>query len=901
MDSNDNDHRQHDVRQNQYLAAITLACRRESWLPVTLALVIGGMLLFGYLSLERTHHQLEANLNAESVANGVATAAHVGRIIDDAHRTLRSLAGMVVQRDSEQPHNDEYLITLAEQLNRDHARTGGVALIDERGQAYLLNRSYAGESFDVSERPYLPYARLSPVDSFSYGPPTRNMNTHSINIPVMLKIVHNGRELILATALVQSHLHDYLSSMVPGASGLVALVQRADELGEARILSMSGGLGQISGENVRQMLSSTAWLANDGHEYLLETTDVGQTPFTVVTGFSHTAAHAPFGKELGSQLLLLICAVLLMCLRATVLLVFVGRNLIAADLITASEQHFRDLVEGSLQGIWIQRDFRPLFVNEAALEILGYDSEEEFLALPGIESLIAEQDLPRLREYNDARLRGDPVPDNYEFTALRKDGGERVLLNAVRVIDWHGLPAVQCAFVDITEAHDLAQRLTYEASHDELTALHNRRAFIDNLKQVLGRAPPVGRIHVLLVIDLDQFKVVNDTCGHASGDELLRQFADILRGHVREQDIVARLGGDEFAVLLRDFPHQHVERFAQTLIDKIGDYCFVWEDNSFKIGISIGIAPIDASPHDIAQLMSMADNACYTAKQDGRNRFHVYDTSDLSIVERSGDMRWLARFDNALERDDFYLVAQPVADLQGHTRGRHFELLLRMVSANGDAVFPGVFLPTAERYHVAPRIDRWVLDSALGWLGSSDNGGDDLFLCNINISAQSMSDKTQREYYLNAIRESGVMPGKLCFEITETAAMANVMTAVEFMRDLRQLGCQFALDDFGSGLSSFGYLKSLPVDYVKIDGQFVKTITTDPANLSIVRAIHQVGKATGKQTVAECVEDEETLELLRQIGIDFAQGYHVGRPRALDLQSDDTRSIPVFEAGSGIG
>jgi EAL domain-containing protein (putative c-di-GMP-specific phosphodiesterase class I) len=277
-----------------------------------------------------------------------------------------------------------------------------------------------------------------------------------------------------------------------------------------------------------------------------------------------------------------------------------------------------------------------------------------------------------------------------------------------------------------------------------------------------------------------------------------------------------------------------------------------------------------------------------------RNRFHVFDDSDQTIVQRSGDMRWIARFEKALTANDFYLVAQPIADLHGQVSGSHFELLLRMKTDEGGIISPGIFMPSAERYHMATRIDRWVLDTALDWLGSSSSMLDGLYLCNLNISGQTVADKEQRDYFVRAISESAVSPTKLCFEITETAAMVNVMTALEFMRDLRALGCLFALDDFGSGLSSFGYLKSLPVDFVKIDGQFVKTISQDPANLAIVRSIHQVAMATGKMTVAEFVEDERTLELLREIGIDFAQGYHIGRPEVIDLEAGIKPSAQIY-------
>ena len=883
-----------DQKHLSPIAAVCLACRQLPWFPIIIGLIISGLVLFGFIATERAHMQIKAKLSAQATASGEATAAHVGQILDEAHGTLRSLARLIHLRQFPQPESDEVLVAVAEQINSDRPETAALALIDSSGQALLLDRKFSGQRFDVSARPYFPIAQRSAINSFSYGPPTRNMNTSSVNVPVMLKIEHQGNELILASAFVESQMQDYLERLVPGVDGISALVQRVNEFGPAQVISLAGPLEQFSEGRLAEFLVSRTWAGSDGQVYELVATNVAQSPFTIVTGYSNRGVNTLFGQELRSQTLLIICAVLILCLGSCVLLVFVGRNIHATRQLGRSEQHFRDLVEGSLQGIWIHRDFRPLFVNEAALEMLGLESEEEFLALPSTELFVADYDQLRLWEYNAARVRGDPVPATYEFTAIRKDGSERVLLNAVRIIEWNGLPAVQCTAIDITEANDLTERLAYEASHDELTGLLNRRAFLESLRRSFLIKAARARVHVLFILDLDQFKVVNDTCGHAAGDDLLRQFSEMLGSHVRDQDTLARLGGDEFAVLLHDFPREQVEKVAQTFLEMTEKYCFQWDENHFKIGVSIGIAPIQDNVSDITQLMTMADNACYAAKELGRNRFHVFDDSDQTIVQRSGDMRWIARFEKALTANDFYLVAQPLADLHEQVSGSHFELLLRMKTDEGGIISPGIFMPSAERYHMATRIDRWVLDTALGWLGSSSSMLDELYLCNLNISGQTVADKEQRDYFVRAISESAVPPTKLCFEITETAAMVNVMTALEFMRDLRALGCLFALDDFGSGLSSFGYLKSLPVDFVKIDGQFVKTISQDPANLAILRSIHQVAMATGKMTVAEFVEDERTLELLREIGIDFAQGYHIGRPEIIDLEAGIKQSVQIY-------
>jgi len=876
-------------------AVIGLACRKVPLLPIGVALIVLTLVILGFVLASQMDAQIRAKLTAQASTGAEATAEHVGRILDDAQRTLLTIAGLIRSQPERHPERDTVLVTVAEQLNLDQQQTAGLAVIDAQGQAILLDREFMGQRFDVSMRPYFPIAQRSAVDSFSYGPPTQNINTGSTNIPIMLKIEHADEEWILATAFAIDRLSAYLQRIAPGSDGIAAVIQRGDAIEPARFAALVGpdekavadallAAFTANGPLIRAKLGVT--------DYTLSTSEIERTPFAVVTAFSDTEVDAAFQQQLRAASVLYGSTLFLLVLAALALLLFIGRSIQAVNRLRASEQHFRDLVEGSLQGIWVHQNYRLVFANQASARMLGYDSIEEFLALPSVEVLIAPEDRVRLREYNETRLQGKSVPITYQFKALCKDGSQRVLLNAVRRIEWNDAPAIQCALVDVTEAHELSERLAYEARHDELTGLMNRRAFLERLRRTITTKPAIGHAHVLCVLDLDQFKVVNDSCGHAAGDELLRRLGTLFRSKIRSTDILARLGGDEFAALLEHCPLTQIARVATVLLETMEDYRFVWDDYSFKIGLSIGVVPIKSPvQEDPIRLLTQADNACYVAKERGRNRFHIYAEDDAAVTQRTGEMRWVASCDAALAENRFFFVAQPIANLNGQAAGRHFELLLRMEADDGSIVSPGVFLAAAERYNIATRIDRWVIDNALAWLAKTPNLLDSIYLCNINLSAQTLADEPLCAYFKQAIINSAVPGAKLCFEITETAAMIDVVAAMTFISELRELGCRFALDDFGSGLSSFGYLKTMPVDFLKIDGQFVRDISRDPVDLAVVRSINEIGHEMGKLTVAEFVEDKRILDLLIAMGVDFAQGYHVGRPQRVDLQNGDMQAL----------
>jgi diguanylate cyclase (GGDEF)-like protein len=412
-----------------------------------------------------------------------------------------------------------------------------------------------------------------------------------------------------------------------------------------------------------------------------------------------------------------------------------------------------------------------------------------------------------------------------------------------------------------------------------LTQLVNRREFESRLERALKSARARETSYALCYMDLDQFKIVNDSCGHSAGDALLAQLGALLKSKIRWRDTLARLGGDEFGVLLESCTLDEAMRTAEELRETVSDYKFVWDERSFRLGASIGVVPITADNDDVAALLSAADSACAAAKEAGRNRIHSYHENDIDLMRRRREMQWAARISNALEESRFELFRQTILPLQGEDRGAHYELLLRMRDEAGAMVSPELFINAAERYGITPNIDRWVISNAFRWLVSEADERERLDLCSINLSGQSLGDEKFLPFVIEQFQVSGLDATKICFEITETAAIASYSQANRFINALKELGCKFALDDFGTGLSSFGYLKHFPVDFLKIDGSFVKEILHDPIDREMVRSINEIGHLTGKQTIAEFAENEEIITMLRGMGIDYAQGYGVSEPK----------------------
>ena len=431
----------------------------------------------------------------------------------------------------------------------------------------------------------------------------------------------------------------------------------------------------------------------------------------------------------------------------------------------------------------------------------------------------------------------------------------------------------------VAVGHDVSD-LSYAASHDALTGLINRREFLARLEYVVANAHVDLAGHALCYIDLDQFKVVNDTCGHAAGDKLLKELTALLQTQTREGDTLARLGGDEFGLLLPYCPLDKAALIAEDIRKLAKTFRFNWGGRSFEIGASIGVVPINQDSGDVTELLRAADSACYVAKAHGRNRVHLYQTDDREVAAHQQHIAWLSRIRQGLDQDDFELHFQTIQPL-GTQGGEHFELLLRLRDDEGRLIPPGEFLPTAERYDLMPALDRWVIHTALARLAPLLRQ-DKNRMCAINLSGQSLGDERMVAFILKEIAVHDIPPATLCFEITETSAISHLGHARELAHKLKAAGCYLALDDFGSGLSSFSYLKELPVDYLKIDGAFVRNIQHEPVDRAIVSSIVQVARAMGKKTVAEYVEDAACLEWVRSLGVDYAQGYCISRPRPLE-------------------
>lgn len=446
-------------------------------------------------------------------------------------------------------------------------------------------------------------------------------------------------------------------------------------------------------------------------------------------------------------------------------------------------------------------------------------------------------------------------------------------------------------FQDVSQQRNMARQLSWQATHDALSGLFNRREFERRLQSVLNDALSGNQQHALCYLDLDRFKIVNDTCGHLAGDELLRQVTALFQSMVRFSDTLARLGGDEFGILLCNCLFEPALAIAKTIVQKIREFRFVWQGKTFTIGVSIGLVMINADSHSINTVLSAADAACYAAKNKGRDRVHVYQADDSEMVKVRGQMQWIAIITQALENNSFCLYYQPIVPIiPDKLHGEHYEVLLRLIDTAGNIVSPMAFIPAAERYNLMQAIDRWVIRTLFVGLEKKDNktwnrcsSKDSNCGCMyaINLSGASINDDLFIEFLREQFALYQIPPQAICFEITETVAITNLVKAANFIDSLKELGCRFALDDFGSGMSSFGYLKNLSVDYLKIDGNFVKRILEEPVDLAIIESINHIGHLMGIQTIAEFVETQEILDKISAIGIDFAQGYGIAKPRPL--------------------
>ncbi len=505
--------------------------------------------------------------------------------------------------------------------------------------------------------------------------------------------------------------------------------------------------------------------------------------------------------------------------------------------------------------------------------------------------IIADHNMPRFNSVEALKLAAEHDP-NIPFIVVSGTIGEEVAVDAMK-LGAHDyvmkdnlarlLPAIERELREAENRrdHQLAQeRIHHLAFHDSLTGLVNRADFEHRLAAAVDSARYNSEHHALMYIDLDQFKLVNDSCGHLAGDELLRRLSRRLQDCIRDSDTLARLGGDEFGVLLNNCPLTRAQQIAHQLLDNIRDYLFIWGERSFKVGASIGLVRIDGD-EAVAQLLSLADMACYAAKEKGRNRIHVHSKSDKELALRRGEMQWIQRLQTAMANNSLVLFSQPIKPLEAGIP--HQELLLRMVEEDGSLVMPENFIPAAERFNLMPEIDRWVIQHACEQLKLQPIQGDSQALTFINLSANSLSDDSLIDFIHHQFKDHAINPHQIGFEITETAAIGDFDCALRLINRLHEIGCKVSLDDFGNGMNSFSYLKSLTVDFIKIDGSFVQTMLEDPIDESIVEAINNIGHKSGSLTIAESVDNASILNQLSAMGVDYAQGEIVAPAREFSI------------------
>lgn len=523
---------------------------------------------------------------------------------------------------------------------------------------------------------------------------------------------------------------------------------------------------------------------------------------------------------------------------------------------------FANLAAESMTGLQgLQLTGRPLTDVYQVYDEAAYSSE-----MLSLEQILADQSRQLVLTHRE----GLSIPIQQTTTRLKGEDGR--------------LEGVVLVFKDTSQSRKLAAQLSWQSSHDPVTRLYNRAEFDRRLSHLLEETLFEDEGHCLLYLDIDRFIVVNDNCGYAAGDELLRQLAALIKRSIRNSDLLARLGGDEFGILLSQCGLEAAECIAEKIRQEVNGFRFAWSGKTFAQSISIGMVPIDKYSKSVEQILGFADMACLTAKEEGRNKIHIYDSEDSSAAKRHGEAQWVARIRTALEEDHFILYVQPISSVaSGEEKREHVEVLIRLMDDEAGVIPPGAFIPAAERFGLMPAVDRWVIGQVNRFI--TDNrrlcltSGRRFF---VNLSGHSLCDDEFLQWILQMIQEHDIPAGMLCFEITETAAISNLTSAEHFMRTLQRCGCEFALDDFGSGLSSFGYLKRLPVEYLKIDGAFVQDMLDNEIDDSMVDAINRIGHIMGLETIAEFVESQEILQRLREIGVDFVQGYGVCRPFPID-------------------
>lgn len=580
-------------------------------------------------------------------------------------------------------------------------------------------------------------------------------------------------------------------------------------------------------------------------------------------------------------ILIVLCASLL-CLGFCVELKersFNIQKLLEREATISNLNRFYDLFRNSAEGLYTSTlDGELKTVNPAMCALFGYEDESHMLsAIANTREFYANTED---RDLMVGELLADGIIMGREFKGLKADGSEFWFSISCQVRNAQDGKFLYGSIIDVTEKKHSDLSLQYMVSHDALTGVFNRRHFESTLKNKL--ATDEIRTITLLYLDLDRFKVVNDTCGHKAGDALIKEVAVLLSDTLPENAMIARLGGDEFGVVIDNEPTEGAHAIAEALLDTVHDYHFMWDKRIFNLGVSIGLVECDDRATPGEQYLSMADAACYFAKEQGRNQIHQYNKDDKSIQRYQKELDWVTAINQAHNDERFVLYYQPLRPLSSPNDGYYYEVLLRLKTPDGNIVKPTAFLPTAERFEMNVKIDKWVLTNTFKWLQKNPEHLANLKRCSINLNCHSLTDRDFKLFVLNAFDRYGIPYHKICFEVIESVAIIKMEDTVGFMQTFNELGCSFALDDFGSGFSSYSYLKHLPVDIVKIDGAFIKDMLTDPVDAAMVASIKDVAKAMGMQTVAEFVESDATMAQLGKIGIDYAQGFGVAHPSPLN-------------------
>jgi len=562
----------------------------------------------------------------------------------------------------------------------------------------------------------------------------------------------------------------------------------------------------------------------------------------------------------------------------------------AAELVAASIAEPQLFALNALPEAIIatDKDGRITLMNPAAEQLTGADAA----ATAG--KLL--EDIVSLVDETDRRLLSDPVQQalsggsavNLSRRALlvsRTSGGERSIELSASPIRNSARELVGAVIMlhDVTELRGLARQMSYQATHDALTGLVNRREFERRLQEAIESGHRGDGQHVLCYLDLDRFKLVNDTSGHLAGDSMLREVAKLLRDAVRDSDTVGRLGGDEFGILLVGCPLEKARQIADDVCRAVGDHRFVWRDRIFNIGVSVGLVEISRESGTLEELLAAADTACYVAKKQGSGHVAVYSARDEALARHTGEIQWLQRLQSALKENRLHLYHQTILATHGEDSGPAMEVLVRLQDENGHELLPSEFMRAAERYRLMGPVDRWVVQTTLAALGRGAISVPQQRSVAINISGQTLGDLQFLEFVVECLDSTGVTPSQVCFEISETAVIGNLEHARRFVGVLHGMGCQFALDDFGSGVGSFSNLKNLPLDYLKIDGSFIRNLARDSVNQAMVAAMIKLARTLNFKVIAEQVEDAAALEAARRMGVDYLQGYAIDRPQPLQL------------------